>query len=294
MQLNYNHLYYFHIAAIEGTVAAAAHRLGVTSATVSEQVRALERALGVDLFERTQSGLKLTDSGKLTFEHTATMFRLGERLVEILGNASDDPKRQLRVGVSLGVARSISTTILTPLFGIPDCVPAVRTGDTVDLLRDLRAGLLELALCEGEPPESTRRGLEIVPIDRSPMVAIAAPHVTPTANWSNVGVVLYRATTSYRKDIEAFLEARGLEPRIAGEADDSLLLLEAAIRQGLVAIVPRATAKPAIDAGAIRVLENIEPISAVHAVYPDNLPAALARRAVELMVQQAKAESGAE
>ena len=36
MQLNYNHLYYFHVAAIEGTVAAAAVRLGVTAATVSE------------------------------------------------------------------------------------------------------------------------------------------------------------------------------------------------------------------------------------------------------------------
>mgnify|MGYP001043149089 CR=1 FL=1 len=49
--LNYNHLYYFHVAAIEGSVAGAAERLGVTAATVSEQVRALERALGKKLFE---------------------------------------------------------------------------------------------------------------------------------------------------------------------------------------------------------------------------------------------------
>lgn len=56
--LNYNHLYYFHVAALEGSVAAAAVRLGVTQPTVSEQVRALERALEVSLFERqsTASG----------------------------------------------------------------------------------------------------------------------------------------------------------------------------------------------------------------------------------------------
>src|SRR5262249_46139751 len=103
--------------------------------------------------------------------------------------------------------------------------------------------------------------------------------------------LLYRATTSYRKDVEAFLDARGLKPRIAGEADDALLLLEAAIHEGLVAVVPRAIAKRALESGAVRVLENVEPITAVHAVYPDNLPAVLARRAVELMVEQAKTES---
>ena len=292
MALNYNHLYYFHIAAIEGAGSAAAARLGVTAATVSEQVRALERVLGVELFERMQTGLKLTDAGKLTFEHTSTMFRLGERLVEVLGiQVVDDSKRTLRVGVSLGVARSTSASMLGPLFHIRDCMPAVRTDDTVDLLRDLRAGLLDLVLCESEPPESTRRGLEITLVDSAPMVAIAAPHVKPSADWQDVGIVMHRATTSYRKDVEAFLDARGLKPRFAGEADDSLLLMEAAMRDGLVAVVPRSVARDAIEAGRLRILEHVEPASGVHAVYQDNTPAALARRAVESMVAQVKADS---
>ena len=80
--LNYNHLHYFHVAAVEGTVAGAAGRLGVTQPTVSEQVRALERTLGVALFERTATGLRLTDAGRLAYEHTSVMFRAGERLVE--------------------------------------------------------------------------------------------------------------------------------------------------------------------------------------------------------------------
>jgi LysR family transcriptional regulator, transcriptional activator of nhaA len=289
VQLNYNHLYYFHIAAIEGTVAAAAHRLGVTAATVSEQLRALERALGVDLFERTQTGIKLTDSGKLTLEHTATMFRLGERLVELLGHGSEEEQRTLRVGASLGVARSVGKKLLAPLFSMRDCVPSVRTGDTVDLLRDLRAGALDLVLCEGEPPE--RRGLEIALVDRVPMVAIAAPHVTPSKGWQDVGIVLYRATTPFRRDVEAFLDARGLEPRLAGEADDALVLLEAAMREGLVAVIPESIARDAIAAGRIRVLERVEPTSGVHAVYPDNLPAELVRRAIDVIVQQAKTDA---
>jgi DNA-binding transcriptional LysR family regulator len=34
--LNFNHLYYFHVTASEGSVKAAADRLGVTQPTVSE------------------------------------------------------------------------------------------------------------------------------------------------------------------------------------------------------------------------------------------------------------------
>lgn len=292
MQLNYNHLYYFHIAAIEGTVAAAATRLGVTAATVSEQLRALERVFGVELFERTQTGLKLTDAGRLAFEHTSSMFRLGERLLEVLGHAFDTPKRTLRVGISIGVARSIAVRILVPLFGLDDCLPALRTADTVDLLRDLRAGLLDLVLCEGEPPESTRRGLEIRLVDPSPMVAIAPPHINPAADWQDVGIVLSRATTGFRKDIDAFLEARGLKPQVAGEADDSLLLVEAAVSRGLVAVVPRSIARDAINSGRLRILEHVASSSAVHALYQDSTPAALVHRAIEAIVEEARDAAG--
>ncbi|MBA2541835.1 MAG: LysR family transcriptional regulator [Deltaproteobacteria bacterium] len=290
MQLNYNHLYYFHIAAVEGTVSAAAIRLGVTAATVSEQLRSLERVLGVELFERTQAGLKLTDSGRLSFEHTATMFRLGERLIEVLGHAIDESKPTLRVGVSIGVARSISATIVLPLFGMPECLPVLRTSDTVDLLRDLRAGLLELVLCEGEPPESSRRGLEMELVSTSPMVAIAAPQVKPAADWQDVSVVLSRATTSFRKDADAFLEAHNLKPQLAGEADDSLVLVEAALHKGLVAIVPSSIAREALESGRLRVLAHVDSTSAIYALYRDTTPSALARQAVKSIVEQARAD----
>ena len=77
--LNYNHLYYFYVVASERSVKAAADRLGVTQPTISEQIRLLERALGVPLFDRTPSGLQLTRAGREAFEHAQTMFQAGQR-----------------------------------------------------------------------------------------------------------------------------------------------------------------------------------------------------------------------
>src|SRR5580704_9066669 len=104
--LNYNHLHYFHVAACEGSVAAAAEKLGVTQPTVSEQLRALERSLDVVLFERMPTGLRLTEPGRLAFEHTSVMFRAGERMVESLGHEAPELARPLPLGVSTAVARA--------------------------------------------------------------------------------------------------------------------------------------------------------------------------------------------
>ena len=120
--LNYNHLHYFHMAASEGSVAAAAERLGVTQPTVSEQIRALEKALGVTLFERTTTGLKLTDAGRVAFEHTSVMFRAGERMIESLAPSEKVMPRTLRVGLTGSVARSTTSDFLMPLLAIDDCV----------------------------------------------------------------------------------------------------------------------------------------------------------------------------
>ena len=286
--LNYNHLHYFHVAASEGSVAAAAEKLGVTQPTVSEQVRALERTLGINLFERTPMGLKLTEAGRLTFEHTSVMFRASERLVESLGQAPAVP-RSLRVALSNAAVRATATHFLLPLFAIEDAAPVIRSGDTAELIRDLKANELDLVLCENDLPKAMRAGLESVLVDRVTLVAVAPPHVEPSADWHELGMVHYRPSSSYRWDVEQFLDERGLRPRIAGEVDDPQFLVEASIRGGYIVVVPRTVARDAITAGRLRIIALVDTAhSGVHALYLDSQSADLARRAVEMLVARAR------
>ncbi|MGE0868134.1 MAG: LysR family transcriptional regulator [Kofleriaceae bacterium] len=290
--LNYNHLHYFHVAASEGSIAAAAQRLGVTQPTVSEQLRNLERALRTTLFERLPSGLKLTDAGKLAFEQTSVMFRASERLVEALGHSRSAVPRSLRVGLSNTVARSTSTDFLLPILALDDCVPVIRGGDTAELLRELRGGELDLVLSESQPPEATRRGLELATIEQITLVVVAPPAIEPSPDWQNTGLIHYRVSSPYRWEVEAFLDARGLRPQIVAEADDPLFLVEAAVRGGYLAVVPRSIARDAIVAGRLRVIERLEGSQAgVHALYQDGVSADLVRRAVKALVEQATSRS---
>src|SRR5689334_4895892 len=149
--LNYNHLHYFHVTSVEGTVAAAAQRLGVTQPTVSEQIKALERTLGVTLFDRIPTGLRLTEAGRLAFEHTSVMFRASERLVETLGFGPADMPRTLRVGIGSSIARTTAIDFFLPLLAIERCVPWIHSGDALELLRALRDHELDLVMSETEP-----------------------------------------------------------------------------------------------------------------------------------------------
>ena len=288
--LNYNHLNYFHVAASEGTVAAAAERLGVTQPTVSEQIKALERALGVMLFERTPAGLKLTEAGRLAFEHTSVMFRASERLVESLGHAPGDLPRTLRIGIGSAIARTAAIDFFLPLLAIERCVPSIRSGDSVELLRALRDNDLDLVLSETEPAEAVRQGLVLAHIDRISLIAVAPPTLEPAPDWHDVGLVHYREGSAYRWDVETFLEARGLRPRIVAEADDALFLLEAAARGGYVAFVSRSIARDALAAGRVKTLAQIDSSQlGIHAIYQDGASAELARRAVDVLMEHVRA-----
>jgi DNA-binding transcriptional LysR family regulator len=59
----------FLAVAREGTLGAAARKLGQTQPTMGRRLRALERAVGHALFQRTADGFVLTDEGNVVLGH---------------------------------------------------------------------------------------------------------------------------------------------------------------------------------------------------------------------------------
>lgn len=287
--LNFNHLYYFHVTASEGSIKAASDRLGVTQPTVSEQIRMLERTLGVELFDRTPSGLKLTQAGRQAYEHTSAMFLAGERLVKTLGRQTGAPEVSLRVGISASMARTIAADFLMPVLTVEDCRPSIRTGDFHEMLREVRERNLDLVVGETEPAEISRSGLAVELIYRPTLVAVALPEIEPRKDWKNLSLIEYRPSSIYRWEVEKYLQNSGLEPTIMGEADDAFLMLEAVLRGGFVAFVPRSVARDALRQNRVKELLTLSTETAgVYAVYPASDSLQIARTAVERLIQHAR------
>ncbi len=287
--LNFNHLYYFHVTASEGSVKAASQRLGVTLPTVSEQIRLLERAVGAQLFDRSGGGLKLTQAGRDAYEHTSQMFLASQRLMESLGHADAGASITLRVGVSAAISRTMAADFLMPLLTVDQCRPSIRTGDFNDLLRDLRAYELDLLVGETEPLGDVGNGIETRLIHSPTLVAVAPVDIEPLANWDNLALLEYRPTSVFHWEVESFLKERGLFPRRAGELDDTLLMLEAVRRGSFVAFVPRTIARAAIKQGSVQAIAKVPTANAgVHAIFHSGDAMELVREAVEKLIAGAR------
>lgn len=265
----------------------AAQLLGVTQPTISEQLRTLERTLGVVLFERQPSGLKLTDAGRLAFKHTSIMFGAGERLTTELEQGKVDTVDVLRIGVSNSIAREAMPDLLTPLLGIDKCVPSIRVADYVELARDLRNGKLDILLADFEPSKSERRGIECTLVERTLLSAIAHPDVQPSETWTDVPLLQYRLGTKLRYEVELYLKAHSYTPRLAAEADDAWMLLNSVRRAPCAAIVPRQIAQEAIAGRRVIELDSFYAQQmGVHAMFTQGAEAT--EQAVNRLVAQNK------
>ncbi len=96
--MNHAQLRAFHRVADEGGFTRAAAALNVTQPTLSGQVKALEEAYGVKLFERAGRGVALTDTGRALHAVTRQIFDLETEAEGLLAAARGLKRGRLRVG----------------------------------------------------------------------------------------------------------------------------------------------------------------------------------------------------
>ncbi|NIK58232.1 LysR family transcriptional regulator [Kribbella shirazensis] len=105
MDAHLRELRYFVAAAEESTVTAAAARLFVSQPALSKQLRALERRLGFDLFDRGPRGLALTSQGSALLPVAREVLALWDRGYAE-ARAAAHP-HQLVVGMQTAVGRDL-------------------------------------------------------------------------------------------------------------------------------------------------------------------------------------------
>ena len=242
-QLNLHHLRLFRAVARDGTLTGAAKALNISQSAVSTQIKALEAALGHDLFERRGRNLVLSEAGRIALDHADEIFRAAENLTDTLKQA-EARRRVLRIGALATLSRNFQIAFLAPLIGRDDVEVVLRSGPQEALLRGLEALSLDIVLTNLIPARDAASPYLVHQLAEQPVSLIGSPEraIPKGADIAEIlatePLVLPTPETSLRAGFDALLERRGIVPRIAAEADDMAMLRLLARAGAGVAVIP--------------------------------------------------------
>ncbi|KOV35808.1 LysR family transcriptional regulator [Streptomyces sp. XY431] len=238
--------YFLAVAETRHFTRAAEAEL-VAQPSLSQQIRALERELGAELFHRTRGNIALTDAGD-------ALLPLARRILADTESArlAVQETVQLRRGrVRLGAPPSLCTSLVPDVLRVfrdryPGVALMVREGGSRDLVRSLAAGELDLALIITPPSGEAVPALAVTELLHEELVLVTAePQARRTVRVAELGkrpLVMFREGYDLREATLAACRAAGFEPEFAvegGEMDAVLGFVRAglgpAVLPGMVA-----------------------------------------------------------
>lgn len=144
----------FESVARLGSLSAAAVELHVTSGAISQQVKALQESLGVELFAKRGRQLVLTERGKALQKSVAKAMGEIEGAVQLLQDLSIDPDQITEVTLSIPPVHGV-TWLATHLFAYMEANKHIKLNViTAASFTDVNWRRADVAVVYGAPPWS--------------------------------------------------------------------------------------------------------------------------------------------
>ncbi len=166
-------LRYFVAVAEELHFGRAAERLHIVQPAVSQQVRRLERELGVQLFGRTTRSVALTEAGQRFLPHARAVLAAADRAADSVAEfRSAGPL--VRLGTSEGLGDRLDALLTAFARLAPSASLELVHAPTSQRLQRVRDGSLSATIVRGSWPSS---GLDFTPLwTDEVLVALPASH----------------------------------------------------------------------------------------------------------------------
>ena len=270
------HLHWLTVLAQQGSYTAAAQRLGVSKAAMSQRIAELERAANVQLVQRTTRSVRLTEAGQRLVDDMRTPF---EQIAHSFAGVRD------LAGVPTGLLRVTAPVAFARQQLVPRIAEFLRAHPDVRIELDLSDRLSSLAM-EGfdlairhtaAPPDThvawtlcatrsvlvasraylRRRGVPREPHDLASHDCLHYPRVKDAPAWHFEA----KATMSTM----AKLAGQRLTVPVSGPfaANNSEALRDAALSGLGIALMPDFSAQSALQAGKlVEVLAQWRPVGA--------------------------------
>ena len=173
IDVNLRHLRYFVAVAEELHFGRAAARLGISQPPLSEQILALEAALGTRLLQRTRRQVSLTPSGRVLYTEATKLLVHAQRVREVMAGARSGVAGQLFLGcVPSGLFGALPAILGAGHGLVGELEIRVTEGHTSEIIAAVLDGRLDAGLVwEDRPPPP----LDVRPVEHVKFIAALHP-----------------------------------------------------------------------------------------------------------------------
>ncbi len=223
--------------AERGSISAAATVHGMSQPAASMRLRALERALGLELLWRSPSGSRLTSAGEAVVEWAAVV--LGD-VAELLAGADalrGTERSHLEVAASMTVAEYLFPGWLARLRTVaPEMQVALVMGNSAAVASRVLDGAADLGFVEGRSVPAGLHSRRVLADRLSVVVAPSHPWARrrrplSPAQLAATPLVVREVGSGTREVLDAALARHGMAARIAVELG-STTAIKSAVAEG--------------------------------------------------------------
>lgn len=299
------HLRYFVAVAEEGHVTRAAERLGIQQPPLSQQIKALEAELDVQLFRRKPRGVELTEAGRaLLADAQAVLSQVDHAVATTRRTARGE---QGRIAVGFTSSASFHPAIIRAIRGYRQTYPlvslALEEAGTAELVEAVQREQLDAAFIR--TPVGDASDIVVIPLLEEEMVAALPsghallrrsprPPALPLSAFAGETFILYRRRLGpglYDAIIAACHRA-GFSPRVGQEAPRMFSTLNL-VAAGLgVSIVPASMQRLHMDGVVYCRLKGAAVTAPLRLVHRRDDAAPAVRRFVGLVARTVAGRSG--
>ncbi|MEF9963849.1 MAG: LysR family transcriptional regulator [Comamonas sp.] len=271
---NLKRLAYFTAVVETGSFTAAAERLGITKAVVSQQVARLEADFSTSLLARSTRKVVPTDAGRVFYQRCALILKEAADAFDELSQSAQAPSGTLRLTAPLdyGIA-AIVPAITAFCRRYPQCkVDASLSDQSLDLMDGqvelaIRVGWLTELHLQARQIGSFRQLLVASPIWAQQLASVQAPQQLAT--------LPFVANTALRDPLHWSFSRSALERQNVSMPSvlslNATMAVREAVRHGAgLSVLPDYTVAEDLQSGRlVQVLADWKlPSGGIHAVFP--------------------------
>ncbi|HLH91777.1 MAG TPA: LysR family transcriptional regulator [Xanthobacteraceae bacterium] len=209
------------LAAVDsGSITSAAKSLHLTQPAASQQLRDLERALGVRLLDRAKGRIMPTRAGEAVVAAARRAQSAADDIVAAVAVFRDGTAGRVRVGTGATACIYLLPAMLARVKRrMPALEVTVATGNTPEILDRLEAGALDIALVT--LPMRTSRAVVATKLAPDPLLALLPKALVAkglaragagvdAAQLGKLPLILYEAGSNTRRLVDDWFERAGV------------------------------------------------------------------------------------